>query len=214
MSPGSVRTYSHHGKTKTAEYNAWRGMRGRCTNPRNPVYRYYGGRGITVCERWINDPAAFLADMGPKPSPKHQLDRCDNSKGYSPENCRWATVSENTRNRRTNRWVKCLGKDMTLAEAAELSGLSSFLIRSRLNAGWDPDLAVSIPSRQRGPRLKVRWLEVNGSRITFSDAASTYGIARSTLANRLSRGWGALEALTTPVQPTNKQKKETECLKD
>jgi hypothetical protein len=71
----------------------------RCTNPKNPAYHWYGGRGITVCERWLSS-ANFLADMGKRPSPKHSLDRKDNGKGYEPGNCRWATVPEQLANRR------------------------------------------------------------------------------------------------------------------
>lgn len=89
----------NHGKHKTSEYQIWLTMRQRCTNPNHNGYENYGGRGISVCERW-NDFTNFYADMGKRPSPKHSIDRKDNNKGYYPENCKWSTQSEQNRNQR------------------------------------------------------------------------------------------------------------------
>lgn len=89
-------------KNGTAEYRAWIMLRQRCHNPRARKFPDYGGRGIRVCERWM-DFAAFLADMGPKPSPAHSIDRVNNDGNYEPGNCRWATPKEQSNNRRPRR---------------------------------------------------------------------------------------------------------------
>jgi len=93
-----------HGEAKresrTAEYRSWTGMIGRCENSRDAAFKDYGARGITVCARWRRSYKHFLADMGRKPTPKHSLDRINNDGSYTPTNCRWATQSEQRRNRR------------------------------------------------------------------------------------------------------------------
>lgn len=87
-------------KFKTTEYFTWGAIKQRCYNPNHQKFEEYGGRGITVCKRWKDSFENFLEDMGKKPTPKHTLDRIDNSKGYSPKNCRWVTRSIQGSNRR------------------------------------------------------------------------------------------------------------------
>lgn len=94
-------THGHsRGGTPTAEYKTWQGIIQRCHNPSSSAFHRYGARGITVCDRWRNDFGVFLLDMGNRPSLKHSIDRKNNDLGYSPENCRWATVLQQRHNRR------------------------------------------------------------------------------------------------------------------
>ena len=90
-----------HGMTHTPEYRTWQSMKRRCYNKKNNRYEYYGGRGITVCDRWKNSFIAFFRDMGLKPFPKATIDRIDNDGNYEPGNCHWTTCVEN--NRHTSR---------------------------------------------------------------------------------------------------------------
>ena len=104
------------------EYSAWKSMRDRCLNIKHKFYHHYGGRGITVCDRWLGENGfqRFIKDMGFKPSEKHSLDRIDNNGGYNPTNCRWATWIEQKNNRRVNVFIEHNGMRLTKAQWARL----------------------------------------------------------------------------------------------
>lgn len=106
-----------HGMTGTSEHAAWSTMKQRCLNPRNKQYADYGGRGITVCKRWLRFEN-FLNDVGRKPSPIHQLERADNDSGYGPNNCYWATPKQQANNRRSRRDVGSMNVRSRLTESA------------------------------------------------------------------------------------------------
>lgn len=142
-----------HGATRNArptpEYRCWLMIRRRCGNPKDEHFPYYGGRGISVSPAW-DDFEAFLADMGPRPSSKHSIERLDNAGNYGPGNCVWATAKEQGRNKRNNRIVRFRGKEMPLSAAVEMLGHPSagafyFKASLRLRRGWSDERALSTP---------------------------------------------------------------------
>ncbi|WP_275289191.1 hypothetical protein [Halomonas elongata] len=136
--------HTHHGKTRTPEFNSWQGARDRCLCPTNKAYAYYGGRGIRICERWMSFDN-FLQDMGPKPSPRHSLDRINVNGDYCPENCRWATPAEQARNRRNNVRITIDGKTQTLYEFYGRKSSSAYTMANRMIAkGVTPEEAASL----------------------------------------------------------------------
>lgn len=136
-----------HGYSSTMEYHSYYSMMHRCYVEDDSSYENYGGRGITVCERWLDDPEQFCLDMGPRPDGT-TIDRIDSNGIYEPSNCRWATPVEQARNRRNNRLITHDGLTMTLAEWAEKIGLSPSTLSGRLNVlKWDIKRALSEPSR-------------------------------------------------------------------
>lgn len=128
---------------RSSEYRIWGLIKDRCFNDRGESYAYYGARGITMCERWRNDFSAFYADMGPRPSPKHQVDRIDNNGNYEPGNCRWAVGLVQANNKRNNVNVTAFGKTQTVAQWSRETGISDKVIYKRLVRGWSPERAVA-----------------------------------------------------------------------
>lgn len=122
-----------HGQYGSVEYQTWADMKVRCLNPNNKRYADYGGRGITVCKRWLSFEN-FLADMGTRPSNQHSLDRIDNDKGYFKENCRWATRQEQNGNRRRRRDAR-LYQGKTVAQWAVFWRVPYMQAYDRLRAG-------------------------------------------------------------------------------
>lgn len=126
--------FKKHGLWLHPLYHVWRDMVGRCIRKSHHAYARYGGRGITVCDRWKNDPHSFIADMGPRP-PGMTLERKDNSAGYFPYNCEWANRSTQNNNRRTNIVIEHEGLTLTAAQWADKIGIPRARIYKRIEIG-------------------------------------------------------------------------------
>ncbi len=138
-------THGHSNRNKfTLIYRRWGSMIQRCENPNDDSYENYGGRGISVCNRWFVFEN-FFADMGEIPGPKFTIDRINNDGNYEPSNCRWATRKQQNRNRRSNRFLTVDGQTKTLIEWSEISGLSHSSILGRLEKGMSHKDAVFTP---------------------------------------------------------------------
>lgn len=119
----------------TKLYVTWKSMLARCENPKNKRYADYGGRGVTVCERW-HSFENFAADMGDPPTGDHQIERVDNDKGYEFWNCRWATRYEQAQNKRNTRTLTYAGRTQTISEWAAETGIKRETLKMRLRKGW------------------------------------------------------------------------------
>lgn len=134
------------GGAPTPVHRAWAAMLSRCRNENNIHYPYYGGRGITVCERWLKFEN-FYEDMGERPRGA-SIDRIDNDKGYRKDNCRWATTIEQANNKSNNHSITLNDKTQTVAQWAEEIGISPFTIYNRINKlGWSGERALTTPAR-------------------------------------------------------------------
>ena len=132
---------------ETAEYYVWRSMLRRCYAPAAHAFERYGGRGITVCDEWRHDFAAFFRDMGPRPTDqRYTLERRNGDLGYCAENCYWATYTAQNRNRR--RYNHPIGEYGSIAEAAEALHIPHGMIRARLRLGWSDHDALTVPKSQ------------------------------------------------------------------
>ncbi len=140
---------SRKGK-ETREYLIWMGIRKRVHNKRCRIYRYYGGRGIRICKRW-DDFRKFLKDMGPCPSPRHSIDRKNSDGDYKPSNCRWATKSEQMRNKSDNVNLTLYGRTLCIAAWAEATGIPVATIRKRYYADYPVEKILHVG------KLSTRW---------------------------------------------------------
>lgn len=149
-----------HGKARTKEYGIWVGMKMRCSNPNERSYPDYGGRGITICDRWKESFEAFYADMGPRPSDDHSIDRIKNNLGYGPMNCRWATDMEQVNNRRNTRLVTIDGVTKPLKEWCHEYGMRYTSVLRRIWNGVPADVAVTTKGHGlRGTQYHADWRE-------------------------------------------------------
>ncbi len=142
-----------HGMTHHPLARTYRGMMERCYNPKYHNYHLYGGRGITVCDRWRESIANFVADMGERPA-GYSLDRINNDGPYSPENCRWATIAEQANNKRGTRYLTYDGRTLTVTQWSEITGISRDTIYKRTKDGWDAERILTTPPRPERKRKR------------------------------------------------------------
>lgn len=166
-----------HNMSHTRTYNAWRTMIQRCTNPRNPVFRLYGARGITVDSRWLIF-SNFYEDMGEAPD-RLTLERRDNDKGYSKNNCYWATQKEQSRNTRRNHLIEFRGETLCVSAWAEKLGIEPNTLQGRLKK-WPLERALT-----EGKIVPQRLFSLNGMSKTLTGWSSFYGIPYSSLYYRI-----------------------------
>lgn len=162
-----------HGMTDSVEYRAWKNMKNRCSNPNVRAYQYYGGRGISVCQEWINSFSTFLAHMGLCPV-GFSLERLDVNGNYSPWNCIWIPMAQQARNKRNVRLVA----GETIPEISKRSAVKCGTIHYRLANGIALDKEVG-----RAPRITFA-----GKTMTQKEWADELGLAKSTISMRIKRG--------------------------
>ena len=142
-----------HGKSRTRIYRIWRSMKARCYDPNSSRYTSYGGRGITICDEWINDFEAFDEwSTSHGYSEKLSIDRIDVNGNYEPSNCRWATNDEQAVNKTNNHYLELNGEIKTVSEWARQLGVRYNLISNRLQRGWSVENALTIPLLKRGEK--------------------------------------------------------------
>jgi len=137
------RAKATHGLSRTAIYGRWRDMMSRTTRPTSVGYQNYGGRGIKVCDAWL-DPRTFIADMGPTFLPELELDRIDVNGNYEPSNCRWVTRRVNAQNKRATKLIEWAGESHTFGDWGSLLGITASVLRRRLGRGWSIDRAFTV----------------------------------------------------------------------
>lgn len=177
-----------HGMTKSGTYKSWAGMISRCTNPKNPNFKDYLGRGITVCKRWL-DFNNFFEDMGLRPS-NHSIERIDNNGNYEPGNCRWATQAEQTLNTRKNVYITYQGKTLTLSQWSKETGINQTTLSERFKKNLPLNIVFlkgTIP-RKRGvsPKLNDELvLEIrkkySSKQYTCASLGELYGVSKYTI---------------------------------
>lgn len=205
-----------HGQSRlgevTVEYLTWSRMIARCENPKTRNFDLYGGRGIRVCTRWRNSFEAFFEDMGPRP-PRHSIDRIDVNGDYEQSNCRWTTMTVQSRNRRNNRWLEYRGERRVLSDWATILGIGKQLLRWRLQNGWSVERALETPLQpiakgEARNELDSRWVEYKGDRRLLTKWAEQFGIEARFLVTRLNAGWTPERAFETPLRKDIRRKAE------
>ena len=138
-----------HGMTGTPEHKIWRGIKARCYIKSATGFKNYGGRGITVCKRWLNSFENFYKDMGLRPTGAHSLERVNNNAGYSKRNCVWAGRKTQSRNKRNTVKIYFRKQNLTIPEWSEITGITSNTLYRRMYRGWKVKDILTKPLKRR-----------------------------------------------------------------
>lgn len=187
----AVEAYMISSASNLPEYSAWTNMKQRCRNPASPTWEHYGGRGIRVAPRW-DSFWLFFHDVGRRPGSEWSLDRIDVNGDYEPENVRWASKSQQSRNRRNNNRLTFKGQTKCIQDWADELGISPSTIRGRLGSGWSIKDTLT-----KKVRAIERAIEFRGESQTVSGWAEALGITVAAMCSRLNR-WPVERALTEP----------------
>lgn len=180
-------------------------MKNRCLSPSNPSYSRYGGRGITVCERWL-DFSNFLVDMGEKPAGT-SIDRVDNDSGYYKENCRWATNVEQRSNTSRNVILTHNGISDTVKGWSRRIGLRHETLVRRLKLGWTTADALNMSVDLNVSKAHVKEYSLDGKTMSLAEWSAHTGITRGSIQGRINSGWSLEDALSVPTRKHKPRKK-------
>jgi hypothetical protein len=189
-----------HGMSNSPEWLAWRNMKDRCYNENYPKYKNYGGRGIIVCDHWLESFENFYADIGDKPEPKekYSIHRINNDDNYYKENCKWATQEEQQNNKSNNTYLEYNGKKQTIAQWSEEYNINVNSLIARLEGGWIIKDAITKPIR------KAEKFNYNDLSLTPKEWSEKLGINRNSIESRLNHGWSIEKIVTKPIKKARK----------
>lgn len=199
-----------NGMSGSPVYKVWQAMKTRCYSEKCRHYKNYGARGITVSDRWLESFNHFYKDMGDKPFEGATLERKDNSKGYSKDNCKWATRREQMANTRTSRLLTHNGETKCMSQWASDIGIDTKTLAYRLKQDWTTEKALTTPATPASEAAS-KMLTFNGETRSITGWARKLGINHASLCERLASGWPIEKALTKPGRklPTATHEKET-----
>lgn len=186
-------------KNESRPHYIWRSMRDRCLNPNTKSWARYGGRGITVCQRWEESFDNFWEDMKDGYEPHLQLDRKDNDKGYNKNNCRWVTPIENARNKSNHRYLQFGSEELTLSEVSEKLNISDDTILWRIKNGWPEHAILSEPGVFKRYTSRNKLVKTpDGRTLSVTDASKEYGISSSLLRYRIKNKYPHEQLFSQP----------------
>lgn len=198
---------THRETNKTKEYKTWAEMKFRCLNKTSTSYHHYGGRGITVCVRWIESYENFLADMGRAPTKDHSIDRINVNGNYEPSNCKWSTDCEQANNRRNSRLITLYGSTKTLAQWCHKLGVNYNTMSTRIYRGWKHSEAIEKSTDKKLSKeqvIEIRSIKNIPNRPIYKEIAKQYGVSYNMIFKIMNnKVWKLADNFLTPHESPN-----------